>query len=213
MIKLRKRHFWDWFKLHHHEYLELNKKTKKEAAYWLDELTAHFRAYFKFFEYRLTWQDEQACTLTVSVDGKAVHFKKVDAFVALAPSIPGWEFNSLEDPEPLNLFLEEELENLGMDPEELFFSLEYDDPEQPTIIVYHPLCTEVNNGSFLRLAKRAVYNVLGERSFGTDVGNVEVANLSRAESGSLQKMEALPACIGKIRSSMTVDGNGKLLNM
>ncbi len=44
MSKLSKRHFWEWFKRHQHEYLVLDKKPKKEVAYWLRELNAHLRA-------------------------------------------------------------------------------------------------------------------------------------------------------------------------
>ncbi len=71
MSKLSKRHFWEWFKRNNKEYLELNNKTKKESAYWLREMTAHLRAYFKFYEYSLALPDNGTAKLTISVNGKS----------------------------------------------------------------------------------------------------------------------------------------------
>jgi hypothetical protein len=55
MIKLTKRHFWEWFKRHNTEYLDIVNKPEKEAGYWLNEMNAHFRACFKFFAFNLTY--------------------------------------------------------------------------------------------------------------------------------------------------------------
>src|SRR4051812_29398563 len=114
MSKLPKRHFWEWFKRHQQEYLELRNKSKKEAAYWLQEMDAHLRAYFKFFGYCLTFFDKGTARLTISVNGKAMHFKKVDAFVATAPEIPGWNINALEEPMPIDFSLEKLITKAGI---------------------------------------------------------------------------------------------------
>jgi hypothetical protein len=210
MSRISKRHFWEWFKRHHQEYLELNKKSKKEAGYWLNELDAHLRAYGKFFAFGLDWQDKQTATLTISVKGKVTHFKKAEAFVATAPEMPGWRISALEDPMPVDFLWDKEMEDAGIHPGELYFSFAGDNPNQKDIIVYHPLCTEKNERLFLQMANTAVYHLLGERAFGMDIGHLEVANLSSAGSKNVQKLEALPACIGSRRSSMVVDGNGRL---
>jgi hypothetical protein len=213
MSRLSKRHFWEWFKRHNKEYLEVKTKSKKEASYWLNELNAHLRAYFKFFGFGLTWQDKQTTILTITVKGKAKHFKKVEAFVATAPEIPGWRISALEDAVPIDFLLDNQMEDAGIHPRELYFSFAGDDRERADIIVYHPLCTKESEHHILELAYAAVYNLLGERSFGMDIGWLEVDNLSCADPEEIQKLEELPDCIGSRRSSMAVDHTGTLLNM
>lgn len=210
MNRLSKRHFWEWFKRCNKEYLNLNKKPRKEASYWLNELNAHLRAYFKFFGFNMELENNQSATLTITVNGKAVHFAKVDAFVALAPDIPGWTITALQSPMPVDFLLEQQMELTGIAPEELCFSLE-SGSTSADIIVYHPLCTQENKHVFSQLVHAAVYNLLGERSYGVDVGRVEVANLSLANPKDLRDLEELPGLLGSGRSSMTVDNKGMLI--
>jgi hypothetical protein len=211
MSKLPKRHFWEWFKRHQQEYLLLDKKPKKEIAYWLRELNAHLRAYHKFFGFSLSCPHHGIARLTITVNGKAIHFKKVEAFVATAPEIPGWNILALEEPMPVDFLLDKQMEDAGIDPHECFFSFSGDDPE--TIMVYHPLCTDNNKGLFLQLAYSAVYNLLGERSFGLHIRAVEVDNLSCAGPSAVYPLAALPIHIGWSPSCMMVDGNGALLDL
>ena len=209
MNKLSKRHFWEWFRRHQNEYLELHNKTKKEASYWLNELNAHLRAYYKFFGYSLIWSGKGIARLTITVNGKAMHFKKVDAFVATAPEIPGWCIQALEDPMPVDFLLEQQIEETGIHPNEFYFSFAGDDTN---MIVYHPLCTNYNAHAVLDLAYEAVYNLLGERAFGTELGDLEVDNLSCADRDAVHKLSELPTHIAGRRSGMVVDGNGALLD-
>ena len=135
MGKLSKRHFWDWFNRHHQEFLSLNNKTKKEAKYWLTELNAHLRAYYKFFGFTLDLKPSQSATLTITVYGKAMHFKKVDDLVAKAPQIAGWNFVALQQPRPVDFLLNEQIEVNSIDPRELRFSFGNDDPNNLVLIV------------------------------------------------------------------------------
>src|SRR5689334_2529912 len=135
MSKLSKRHFWEWFEKHNQEYLELNKKTKKEANYWLNELNTHLRAYYKFFGFSLALKDKQPGTLTITVHGKSMHFRKVDSFVAMAPEIPGWRINALNEPMPIDFGLEKEIEVAGVHPEEFYFSVFVNDSGRVDVVV------------------------------------------------------------------------------
>lgn len=213
MSRLSKHHFWEWFSRNNKEYLGLNAKTKKEANYWLNELNAHLRAYFKFFGYALALPENGIARLTVTVHGKAMHFNKVESFVATAPEIPDWNFMALEEPAPIDLCLEKEIKAAGIDPRECSFSFESDDPECTDIIVYHPLYTIEKLRLFLNLVYEAVYNVLGERSFGLDLGCLQIANLSEAVTEDIYPLEELPVHIGLRRSTIVVDNNGTLLGM
>lgn len=213
MSKLSKRHFWEWFNRNNKEFLELNKKTKKEESYWLSELNAHLRAYFKFLSFSVTLNDKKTPALTITVNGKVQHFQKVDAFVATAPEIPGWRIVALEEPMPIDFLMEKQIEQAGIHPQEFYFSFEDNDPEDPVIVIYHPLCTEENEHTLLKLANAAVYNLLGERTFGLDIQYLEVANLSSADPKHLQKLEELPASLGSRSSAMMIDPDGRLLSM
>jgi hypothetical protein len=213
MNKLSKHHFWQWFRRHNQEYLALKNKPKKEAAYLLNELTAHLRAYFKFFGFSLEWHNERTARLTITVNGKAMHFKKAEDLVAKAPKISGWTIVALEVPRPVNFLLEQQIQETGINPHELCFSFASDNPHNAVLIVYHPLCTPENERLIFQLANIAVFNVLGERSFGIDIDRLQVANLSCADPDDVQELEALPGCIGHRKSDMMIDSQGNLVRM
>lgn len=213
MSKLSKNHFWEWFKRNNKEYLELKKKTKKEADYWLNELTAHLRVYLRYFGFSVTLPENGIAQLTITVNGKVMYFEKAEAFVAKAPEIPGWTIKALEDPMPIDSLLEKEIMAAGIDPTEFSFSFSSDDPDDLDIIIYHPLCTTENLRPFMNLAYGAVYNLLGEHSFGLDLGILEMVNLSEADLDDVCPLEELPIHLGSRRSSMVVDNNGTLLGI
>src|SRR5688572_1772615 len=167
MNRLSKRHFWEWFKRHNHEYIALQNKTKKEIRYWLNELNAHLRAYYKFLGFSLENKDNTA-TLTINVEGNATHFKKAEDLVAKAPLIRGWTIKALEDPRPIDFLLEKQMQETCIDPREMYFSFLIDEPHHKFLIVYHHLCTPENQNSVYELANAAVYNLLGERSYGSN---------------------------------------------
>ena len=213
MSRLSKHHFWEWFKRHNHEYLTLKNRSAKQSRYWLNELNAHLRAYFKFFGCSIEWRPRQEAILTITVHGRSMHFKKVDDLVAKAPQLAGWKISALDDPRPLDFLLDEQIMDTGIDPAEMYFSIDNDDPDHASLIIYHPLCNPENEHLVYSLANSAIYNLLGERSFGTDIGWLCVANLSSADPDNVKKLEALPACIGLCRSAMTINSSGELVVM
>jgi hypothetical protein len=176
-------------------------------------MNTHLRAYFKFFEYSLALPDKGDAKLTISVNGKTIHFKKVESFVATAPEIPGWNIIALEEPMPIDFILEKQMANAGIEPGEFSFSFVSDDADAAHIMIYHPLCTPANERHFLELAYGAVYNLLGERSFGIDISLLEMANMSDANVDEVYPLEELPIHIGSRKSSIVVDQNGSLLDI
>lgn len=213
MSRLSKLHFWEWFKRHNQEYHELQTKSKKEMVYWLNELNAHLRAYYKFFEFSIAWKKDHNSTLTITVHGKVAHFKKVEALVAKAPDIPGWNIRALDGPRPMDFLPQHYLRDAGLDPRDLYFSIDGENSGPANITVYHPLYTEENSHLLLQLALTAAYNLLGERSYGLDIKNLEVENLSAADPNAIYKIEDLPEIMGLRKSSLTIDSDGKLLGM
>lgn len=211
MNRLPKHHFWKWFHRYNKEYLALRTKPKKETTYLLNELNAHLRAYYKFFDFSLEWVGEQSGRLTITVNGKAAHFKKVDDLVAKAPAIPGWTIVALEDPRPIDFLLHQLIEDTGVDPYEFYFSFDRSGLDDAALVVYHPLCTPQNANLFTEIANRAVFNLLGERSFGNDIASLRVANLSCVDFVDVRELEVLPAYVGLRRSDMEVNPQGKLV--
>jgi hypothetical protein len=211
MSRLSKHHFWEWFRRHNHEYLSLHTKTKKEITYWLNELNAHLRAYNKFLGYSLHWQPGGEGSLTITVYGKARHFKKVDDLVALAPVIGNWRIHALEDPQPIDS-LPEVMES-GMNPTAFYFSLAGDDRQPGVLILYHPLFTPENEERLYQLAHTLVYYLLGERTFGTEIHSLVLDNLSTADPAEISRLEHLADYMGLRSSAMVIDSQGRLLHM
>lgn len=210
MSKLSKRHFWEWFQRNNTTYLDLHNRSKKEAAYWINELNTHLRAYGRFYFYVLSVSNQHTGTLTISVDGKPHHFKKADALVALAPDIPAWTILSLEAPMSLNPEMGKLLADAGIGLDELYFSFDTNFPDNNSIIVYHTLCNDASNDLFYNIAHTVVYNLLGERSFGVDITDIEVANVSEANGAELWKIEELPSRIISRQSLFVVTETGML---
>jgi hypothetical protein len=209
-VQLSKHHFWQWFLRHNKEYLELNKKSKKELAYWKNELQAHLRAYYKFLYFSIYVPEKgDSGVLTISVSGKAGYFKYVDNLVALAPQIPGWKIQALEPPRPIDFLWQEQVGHVDIDPRELWCTVP--EGERGRLSVYHMLYTEADNWSYSQVAEAAVYNVLGERSFGLDIGRITVSNLSHAPQGAeLIRVEELPAYMTRGKSGLVVDVGGEI---
>jgi hypothetical protein len=211
MTKLTKRHFWIWFKRHHAEYFMLCNKSKSETKYWLNELNTHLRAYYKFFRFGLIWEKDKTATLIISVDGKVGHFKKADDLIAYAPVIPGWTFFALDQPRPIDLCIENLIKKTGVDPQEFKFSISANSPLGCWLTIYHPMITPDNYHEVFKLAYGAVYNILGERSFGLNVGKLQVTNLSYANDDELKDIEELPGCIDSQASGVMVNEDGNLV--
>ena len=211
MSALHKKHFWEWFKRYQNEYDFLKTKPKKEISYWLNELSAHLHAYCKFCDFILEWEQIQS-NLTITVYGKVKYFKKAEDLVAKAPVIPGWTFTALADPRPIDFFLEQQIESTCIDPREFYFQYLNCDPENIDLVIYHPLCRRENEQAVNRLATAAVFNLLGERSFGQVINSLEVDNLSSAIPDDLQKLETLPASISLLKPDMVIDDKGNLVS-
>ena len=111
---------------------------------------------------------------------------------------------------PVDFLLEKQMEDAGIDPREFLFSFATDDVRERDIIVYHPLCVDNNERQLLELASAAIYNLLGERSFGTDIGRLEMVNLSLADTDEIHSLEELPARINMRSSSLFIDDHGTL---
>jgi len=209
----KKQHFWEWFKRNSKEFIALENKPKKDTLYWFNELEVHVHALSKFLHPIIAYsKKEGSANLTITANGKPMHFKKAEDLIAKAPAIPGWTVTALEEVQPIDYMLEQEMQKSGIDPREMFFSLDNEDPDNAILTVYHPLFTAKNENLIYKIANGAVYNLLGERSYGNDIAKLYVENLSDAlDNADIQKLEILPSVIGKRNSGMIVNSDGNLL--
>lgn len=208
--RLSKQHFWEWFKRHNKEYLQLHKKSKKEDNYLTNELKAHLRAHGRYMKFSLVWEIEgNAGILTITSVGKSRFFDRIEEFVAKAPEIPNWTIQALEPPTKADFLIEERFGYTGIDVAELRFVKGEEDNN--IFVVYHPLYTQKEDKKFTEIATAVTYNVLGERLFGLNFDCVEVDNLSRVPKKSqLLCLEELPALLDNGYSSLMVDGEGNI---
>lgn len=212
MATLSKRHFWEWFERHQQDFLHLPTKSNKEVNYWKNELNAHLRAYYKFLLYCIDWPTENNGRLVISVNGNTRRFKKAERLISMAPEIAGWTFIALDPPRDMEFSLEKEMQELLVDPHEFQFRIEKNSDSRFSLYIFHPLCTTDNVHEFHYLADRAVYNLLGERTYGLSVVKIETDNLSNAETNDLLALEELPQHITQNNSGFIVDSQGNLIN-
>lgn len=210
MSKLSKQHFWEWFKRHNEEYLQLYKKTKKEYKYWTNEMNAHLRAHGRYMNFSIQWEmGKNAAILTITSLGKSRFFERIEEFVAKAPQIPNWEIQALEPPQEVDFLIEERFGDTGIDVDELRFVK--GDEDSNIFVVYHPLYIGEEEDIFTQVATAATYNVLGERLYGLNFNCVEVENLSRVPKKSqLLRLEELPALLDGYYSPFIVDAEGNI---
>lgn len=208
--RLSKRHFWEWFKRHNKEYLQLHKKTRKEHQYWTNEMIAHLRAHGRYMKYSLQSEvNGEFGILTITSLGKSRFFERIEEFVAQAPQIPNWKIQALEPPQEVDFLIEERFGSPGITVNDLWFVK--GEEQRSIFVVYHPLYVEENEDTFIEIATAVIYNVLGERLFGLNIDRIEMDNLSRApKNRQLLQLEELPAFLGKCYSFFEVDATGNL---
>lgn len=219
-MRLSYQHFWEWFKRNHQNIIALNDKPRKEMLYWINELSAHLRSYCKFLEYELRWVAPDHVLFTITVNGKSKLFKRVDALISKAPQVPGWMIRALDGARPIDYNMEEQIEKTGADPRELRFSFGSPYKRKESLVIYHPMCTVDNCEDFFLLARGAVYNLLGERQFGMEIGKVlidefildpDLDYIDMLKEEVVYELESLPELLGMRQSVIRVDKQGNLM--
>jgi hypothetical protein len=218
-ITLVKSHFWTWFERNNLEFLQLHRKNKKEAKYWMSELSVHIRAYCKKLGYQVNYNPRKRTgQLIISAGGDGRYFHRADDLVAKAPEIPRWEIYSLLPAQPLDVETVELFRQIGVDPLSLWFKPSgYNDRwNRPGIVVYSEMYNdELSGAAFDSAISAMIINVLGERSASQDIGEIVLANLSEAENREeLSLLEFLPSFVGRSNSVFEVDEHGliRLIN-
>jgi hypothetical protein len=218
-ITLVKSHFWTWFEQNNKEFLQLHRKKKKDAKYWMNELSVHIRAYCKKLGCQINYNPRKRTgQLIITAGGDGRYFHRADDLVAKAPEIPRWEIYSLIPPQPLDVEIVELFRQIGVDPLNLWFKpLGYNDRwNRPGIVVYSDMYNdELSGAEFESAISAMIVNVLGERSASQDIGDIVLANLSEADNRSaLAPLEELTAFVGRSNSVFEVNEEGliRLIN-
>lgn len=205
-----KNHFWNWFEKNHEILFDLPDQSEAEIEYWTNELNSQLKAHHESFDCILEYENEEAI-LTISVGAQREFFKQVDELIAEAPAIPGWIFNALIPPDRIDHVVEDLVIKAGIDPEEFRFSFRKPEPgKRAEIVVFHPSYTPENDILVYEVADQTIFNLLGERSFGNNIEEIDVANISTAETDKLEKLNVLATIFN---SGIVVTGNGSLVRL
>jgi hypothetical protein len=212
-LTLVKSHFWKWFQKHAAAYASIFNRNEKEIVYLLDELNMHLRAYCKHLEGGIGINKKMGTMdLIISAHGRAAYFPKVDKLVACAPALWHWQVIALEPRQPLDNMLDICYPDVQLDPHRLWFEPLDEFSQTADIVVYSECCGMSDEGRFEAAVRAVLYNLLGERSYGLDLGELVIANLSAApRKENLQRLEELPFYISKcISGHLEVGAGGEL---
>jgi hypothetical protein len=209
MASLSINHFWEWFKKHHHEFLEPDTKSKDDIDYWTKELDTLLHKYHKSLNFIIEWENEMA-TLTISAGGNRKFFKQVDDLIDEAPEIPGWMYNALMPPGRIDYVVDNLTKAADVDPKEFRFSFLKPKNNRAELVVFHPSYTPENDIPIFELVDQIVFNMLGERSFGYNINTIDVTHISNSEPDKLEKLEILPVLFN---AGLMVSSDGSLVRM
>jgi len=187
MTQLSKALFWNWFEKNQKELFDLPDYPEEEKGKLQKELKYRLREIEDLFDCMIVHESEQAI-FTLTVSGEQELFEKVDDFIDRAPEIPGWIFKPLLLPGSLDDLIENLKKTTGIDPEEFRFSFYRPEGKKVDIMVFHPLYTSENDIDFFDLADRTLLNFLGERSYGNNIGEIDIANISASDPDKLQQL-------------------------
>jgi hypothetical protein len=197
--------FWEWFKKHHHEFLEPHDKPKEDLDYWTKELDTLLHKYHKSLNFIIDWENYLS-TLIISVGGNRKLFKHVDDLIDEAPEIPGWKFNALMPPGRIDFVVDDLTKAAGVDPKEFRFSFLKPKNNRFDIVVFHPSYTPENDIPIFELVDQIVFNMLGERTFGDYIKSIDVTHISDSQPDKLEKLELL-ATLFNAGSAVSSDGS------
>lgn len=193
MKKIKSKHFWSWFIHNQDTYLRIFSMPRACCQFWLDELHAHVAGYQRLLHAQLYldnhhWKKGQ---LVISANGCQKQFKAVEQLVAAAPSIPGWEFFSLQPPLPPDAIIGSKLKLLKIQVDGLLFSPRaFTGHDAKIELQVYSSCTAANDLLGQSVIERVVFNLLGERIYGERIAYVIVQPLSWLSPS--QRRELLP---------------------
>lgn len=201
--------FWEWFKRNSENYMQLDERTKAESTYYIREMDMHLMAFGKGIcaELRYTVGTASPNGMFIfTAYGRSRRFRAIEQLVAKAPLLPGWIFVGLHPPVAVDHGFASDFPNLDIDPLNIWFELPKDHNGRyyltAYIEMYKPPSRELEEAVYA-----AVYNVLGEKTFGLGVRHIEVENLfhvSKERREALINIVQLPECIQISNDSLFV---------
>lgn len=182
--------FWNWFRIHAHLFhrvIEEEGNVEKDFFHKLEPKLAELKeGYF----YMTGMKDKTTAELIITADGTIKNFTFVEALIAAAPPIDGWEFTALK---PSLDIKDVSIEMDGYKfskSNQFFYSRDIPDyPDEIDLCFVHDEYTENNHqieqGIFIFLD-----NFLGELDFASKIDNLSFSTKEKAV-GSLIPIEKL----------------------
>ena len=180
--------FWPWFESRHSEFAdlfsyetgaaaqknpELQKKIENavgEVGDKLREVNSEFSPFFGF--------SDGTNQMFLTVNGQAEHFEAVDAFIASAPEIDGWEFIALKQPLKLGADTEVQSGTAKLKVGDWRYAKTQNRDDLFDLAIYVPNKVSDDPEGFTRLFKQLTRDFLGERFASTVLGEISVRELN-----------------------------------
>jgi hypothetical protein len=189
--------FWDWFSSNNKAYLFLNEVDEKVKEQLLDDLLMQLHQYCSQLYFEIGGHAEGDQELIITAEGNTSYFEQVEALIAAAPKIEGWNFIAFI--QPAGADLEIDYEEVVLQTGDLWFH-PLAHPENPASIGIK-VCLKnyelVKDNQWLQAAVyKALDAVLGEKSLALDITYVEIGQLpDDPEEEAMIEFRELPAYV------------------
>ncbi len=159
--------FWHWFEYEHAALLDPATRADREEAlaYWLGRIDPSLSYVLE--------TDKRRKRLTISADGDANHFRRVELMVEAAPKVKGWKFVALR--RKTRSLSPVTVDDVTVDPGTAHFDL-YRDLGRIGVVLYLPEYDQARKPAYRLAAMRLMSQAVGEWDVGTEIGFVDFDN-------------------------------------
>ena len=150
-------------------------------------------------------------TLAIIANCRPLSFAAADRLVADAPVMKHWKVEALQAPCKADFTLAEDYADVAINVRRLWFEIEEEKKEgKPIIAVYSQNYDDgKDDPRFYKAVRRVLCNLLGERSYSLDIGDVNCYSLEVAPRKRwLRRIEELPVVIARMSSGEMLVGPG-----
>ena len=170
--------FWEWFQANQAAYRFVNEVEDEERMRLVNELGAALKKGHPDLTFLIGGRGVDTVELVISAEGIRVRFPQVEALVAAAPPIEGWEIIAFKPPQE-NLDFKLEFLGIALEPKNVWFVplRMKDQPELIGLRVGFVEYEEEREKEFMHAIFLLLDIVLGEKSTTLDLAYLELKPL------------------------------------
>mgnify|MGYP000860950663 CR=1 FL=1 len=170
--------FWEWFKEHHHDYLQLDQVDEDAQEDLLDAMQDALHGYCDELFFDIGLPKEGVHEFIVTAEGETKYFHHVEKLIAEAPSIAPWKFIAFVP--PIGTDFTFDYEGIKLLPKNMWF-LPLENPKDKDSIGIKICCKEFldlrSNKAFLPSIYTIVDMIVGEKIYATEIDHIEAGSL------------------------------------